>query len=216
MPTITFQDAEEFAEFVASQPALGDAAKCVFLSEESRNQRNYNGRYYHSNTVSFAYHALVPVVEMEAFVHANLDLNSHLPQEWATMNAKGLLDYRCNTKKELVEFLKAVEVKDSEIKKLNKTTVSTLKEIVDNSPTNTIENEDFEEIVFKLKSKGDVVELTSAKYGKVKLLLTKEGNQNLVYRLSSDWGTSLAALMKTVETALKKHKLKCVHGNVVL
>jgi hypothetical protein len=37
-----------------------------------------------------------------------------------------------------------------------------------------------------------------------------------VYRLSSDWGPVLAALKKTVEEALKRHTLKCVHGNVVL
>lgn len=215
MATIRFQKVEEFAEFVAAQPALGDAKKCVFLSEEGYGVRRCRG-YGQDASVDFKYHALVPVVEMKAFMQATLDLGPSLPNDWATMDAKGLLTFSCCNKKELVEFLKTIEVKESEIKKLNKTSVSTLKEIVDNSPTQVGENEEFEEIVYKLKQKGDIVKLNSAKFGEVKLTLGREGNRELVYRCRADWGVQLAALMSNVEKELKKKKLQVVRGTVDL
>ena len=112
MPTIEFQDAKEFAMYVASQPALGDAPKCVFLTEEKISAHRYHS-CTDNITINFKYHALVPVVEMRRFLHITLDLAPFIPSEWGHMDTEGVLDYVCGNKGELVKFLKVIKVKDS-------------------------------------------------------------------------------------------------------
>jgi hypothetical protein len=213
MSEIKFTEAKEFAEFVAAQPALGESPKCVFCSEVDEQVHRFRS-YGYDDTVTFTYHALIPIHEMGKCIRARLSLTHLMPHEWATMSRDGILRFSCSTKKDLVEFLKKIEVSDKEIAKLNKATVSSLREIVDNSPTKVGENEEFEEIVYKLKKKGDVVKLNSGQYGKVTLMLTRERHTDLIYKVRADWGTALAALLRSVDKELTAKKLKIYKGAV--
>ncbi len=217
MPEITFYKPEEFATFVAGQPSLGDMPKCVFLSEKETNRYGYNG--YKKNQlvdVDFKFCALVPTPELRQFFTATLSLRDFLPNEWHIMNRAGVLHFECTVKKELVEFLQDIEVAGNQIKKINKVSVSTLKEVVDTSPTVTEKDETFEEVTYRLKQRGDTINLTSKKYGKIVLTIAKGSrhNANLTYICEADWSTARAALHRTVEKELKKKKLTLMRGNV--
>ncbi len=212
MSEITFENIKAFAKFVSHHVGLGKGqTPTVFESMEHGGYRN-GGENHH-----LWYRALVPVFEMQQFVVLTLDLREHLPQEWGTMSSAGRLFYSAHNKIKLIQFLKNIEVKTSEISKLNKTKVSSLRQVVDSTPTKMGNNETVEEITYRLQHKGDTVALTSKKYGKVSLRVGKEsGARDLYYTCECDWGTKLSALKMSVAKELKKYKLPVVPGKVEL
>jgi hypothetical protein len=202
--TIEFHDAEDFAKFVTKQAAF--AEKFVMEAPEHH--------HYHSGySTTFNYKALLKVDD--AFFIATLNMGRHFPPEWRH-RGDGKLEQYFSSKSDVVRFLRQIGVKDSEVAKINKVSVSSLREVIDSSPTKQGKDETFEEITHRLTRKGDSIQLSSKKYGKVFLRFDKDDRRNIHYSCEADWTKELKKLADSVTKALAKHKIRVVRGNVNL
>lgn len=204
---VEFHDAEDFAKFIGEQTAFTER----FVMEAPEYHRQNNS--YHD---AFNYKALLRIDEV--FFLATLNMERHFPPEWNTRRGNGKLSRSFSAKSEVVHFLRQIGVADGEVAKINKISVSTIREIIDSSPTKqTKKDETFEEITRRLRQKGDSVELMSKKYGKINLRFTKhDHHRDLHYVCEADWSKQLKKLTKAVTDVFAKHKIRVVRGNVNL
>ena len=203
---IEFQDAEDFAKFITKQAAF--AERLVFEAPDHCRHHNM-----HHN--AFNYQALLRIDD--TFFVATLNMQCHFPPEWHHRYEDGKLEQHFSNKSEVVRFLRQIGVKDNDVAKINKISVSSIREVIDSTPTKQKKNETFEEITHRLREIGDAVELTSKKYGKIALRFSKEDHRrDLHYACEADWSKELKKLVASITKIFAKHKIRIVRGNVTL